>query len=274
MRETGMHASTELITRYVAGDSTIGAHTEWALEAHLESCPVCRARLAEVTSLSASGMSALVDQGWRKLAPVMAVNRPAPARRFRVSAWVTPAMAPWLCAAVFVALLAVAFGSVPDAGSVLFLLAPVVPVLGVAAAWSRGLDPMYELTVSTPRAGLALVLRRTAAVLVAVLPLLAAGSVLVGVSPLVWLLPGLACTLTSLALGSVIGVERAALGVCVVWLLVFLAPVVARLEVLPATAPWSVPVWGGASFLAGAALVARGRALTTLGPGFDEKGGR
>jgi hypothetical protein len=110
----------------------------------------------------------------------------------------------------------------------------------------------------------------------AVLPLLAAGSIVVGVSPLVWLLPSLACTLTSLALGSVIGVERAALGVCVVWLLAFLVPVVARLEALPAHAPWSVPVWGGASFLAGVALVVRGRALTTLAPGFrglGEQGG-
>ena len=60
----------------------------------------------------------------------------------------------------------------PPGPSLLLLLAPVAPLLGVAAAWARGTDPAYELVAATPRAGLYLVLRRTLAVLVVVIPAL------------------------------------------------------------------------------------------------------
>ncbi|CAM5729862.1 hypothetical protein SHIRM173S_01344 [Streptomyces hirsutus] len=82
-------------------------------------------------------------------------------------------MVPWLAMVVSVTLLALLL-DLGDTGSgevsLVLLFAPVLPVLGVAASWSRGLDPAYELTASVPRAGLPLVLRRTASVLGVVVP--------------------------------------------------------------------------------------------------------
>ena len=61
----------------------------------------------------------------------------------------------WLAMVVGVTLLALLL-DLADTGygevSLVLLLAPVLPVLGVAASWSRGLDPAYELTASVPRA--------------------------------------------------------------------------------------------------------------------------
>lgn len=88
-------------------------------------------------------------------------------------------MAPWLAMVLAVTLLALLL-DLTELGSgrvsLMLLLAPVLPVGGVAASWSRDLDPAYELTASTPRAGLQLVLRRTAAVLAVVIPTLLAGA--------------------------------------------------------------------------------------------------
>jgi hypothetical protein len=268
----GTHASAELIGRYVSGDHTITAEAEWALEAHLESCSSCRARLSELTTDHAPEVAAMVTGAWEAMAPTLAASRPAPARRVRawLRTWASPAMIPWMAGAVVVATLATLFGRMiagaPNGDSVLFLLAPLAPVFGVAAAWSTGLDPMHELTVATPRAGLSLLLRRTVAALALVIPLLAVASLLVGTSPVLWLLPSLVCTLTSLALGSVIGVERAAMGIAGLWLLIF-APEVeidGRPPVL--LGEWTAPMWAGIAATAAVVLVLRGSAFNRVSP--------
>jgi hypothetical protein len=266
----GTHASTELIGRYVSGDPTITAEAEWALEAHLESCSSCRARVSELTTDHAPVVAAMVTGAWEAMAPTLAASRPAPARRVRawLTTWASPAMIPWIVSAVVVATLATLFGRMvpggPNGDSVLFLLAPLVPVFGVAAAWSTGLDPMYELAVATPRAGLSLLLRRTVAVLVLVIPLMAVASLLVGTSPVLWLLPSLVCTLTALALGSVIGVERAAMGIAGLWLLIFTPQVVIDGRPPVLLGEWTVPMWAGIGAAAAVVLVLRAAAFTRV----------
>jgi hypothetical protein len=87
-------------------------------------------------------------------------------------------MVPWLAMVGSVTLLALLLDLVDTASgevSLVLLLAPILPVLGVAASWSEGLDPSYELTASVPRAGLYLVLRRTASALAVVIPALLVG---------------------------------------------------------------------------------------------------
>jgi hypothetical protein len=266
----GTHASTELIGRYVSGHPTITAEAEWALEAHLESCSSCRARVSELTTRHAPEVAAMVTGAWEAMAPTLAASRPAPARRVRpwLMTWASPAMIPWIVSAVVVATVATMFGRMiagaPNGDSVLFLLAPLVPVFGVAAAWSTGLDPMYELAVATPRAGLYLVLRRTSAVLVLVIPLMAVASLLVGTSPVLWLLPSLVCTLTALALGSVIGVERAAMGIAGLWLLIFTPEVVIDRRPPVLLGEWTVPMWAGIGTAAAIVLVLRAAAFTRV----------
>ncbi|MCX2733483.1 zf-HC2 domain-containing protein [Saccharopolyspora sp. NFXS83] len=263
------HASEELIAGYVRGDTTISPEQEWALEGHLESCAECRVRLADVPN---EQVSALVLDAWEGIAPELGHVAPAPRRRFRVvlDTWAAPAMLPWIAGALLVAVFAVLLALVsgrPDGDSPLLLFAPVVPVLGVAAAWSTGLDPMHELAVATPRAGLALVLRRTFAALVPVVPLLTGTSLLVGTSPLLWLLPSAACTALSLALGSAVGVHRATLGVAGTWLL--LVGGALFVAELPATVlAWTTtPVWAGVAVVSAVVLVVRAEAFTRLAGG-------
>jgi hypothetical protein len=148
--------------------------------------------------------------------------------------------------------------------SLVLLLAPVAPLLGVAAAWSRGVDPAHELVVACPRAGLDMVLRRTVVVLVVVIPALGVAGWVVGASPAVWLLPCLAFTAGALTLGEVVGLHRAATGLAMSWVAVAVGPslVMGRPSVLLAAA--GVPAWAAVTAAVTAVLLARRRAYTAL----------
>ncbi|MFJ7586688.1 zf-HC2 domain-containing protein [Streptomyces sp. NPDC097617] len=256
------HASPRLIDGYVRGGTDLAADEVWALEAHLEGCRVCRDRLSAAVTAGSPAVAALTEAVWSDLEHRLAAAAPAPPRRLRarLSAWTTPAMTPWLAMVPAVALLALlldltgpGFGEV----SLMLLLAPVLPVCGVAASWSRGLDPAYELTSSTPRAGLQLVLRRTASVLAVVIPTLLAGGWATGVTAAQWLLPCLAFTSMTLALGGVIGVTRAAAVLVFVWAAVVAAPTLATSRTAVALGTDGLPVWGLLLALGVAVLIVR-----------------
>ena len=149
--------------------------------------------------------------------------------------------------------------------SLVLLLAPVAPLLGVAAAWTGRLDPAHELVAASPRAGLYLVLRRALAVLAAVIPILAVAGWAVGASPARWLLPSLVFTIGALALGSVIGVHRAAAGLASFWAAAVITPSLlwARLPVV--LEPVGQPVWIGLLMVVGVLLILRRNAFAGLG---------
>lgn len=149
--------------------------------------------------------------------------------------------------------------------SLVLLLAPVLPVLGVAASWSRGLDPAYELTASVPRAGLYLVLRRTASVLAVVVPALLVAGWLTGVTAAQWLLPCLAFTSATLALGGVVGVTRAAAGLAGLWALAVVAPSLVTSRTAVALQTGSLPGWGALLVLGTAVVIVRRGAYSVLG---------
>lgn len=259
---SGVHASTQLIGGYAEG-ADLPDDQVWALEAHLESCAVCRARLAEVVP---EPVPSLVAGVWATITPELAGQ--APARRRLVSRlvpWATPVMLPWLAMVVLVTATAFLLDRMVslDEGSFLEIFAPLLPVLGVAAAWGPGLDPAYELSAASPRAGLHLVLRRTAAVLVVVLPLLAVAGWLTGATVALWLLPSLAFTTGTLALGGLIGVRRAAWALVLAWTAVLLLPVLAD-QPIWALRGGSIPIWSGLLVLTTAAVALRRNAFTTL----------
>lgn len=241
------HASTELLRSYADGDD-LAADVAWAVEVHLESCADCRARLAA----EADAVTPLLDQVWADLDLTAA---PAPVRRWRwLTTWATPAMGPWLAMTVMVAVLALLADRLigEPFPSLALLLAPIAPVAGVAAAWARGLDPAHELVAATPRAGLYLVLRRTLAVLVMVIPLLA---VTTWTSPVRWLLPCLAFTVTTLALGSFVGVRTAAAALVAGWAALVIGPSLITAQVPVVFDPAALGVW--AAVLAVGAVVLR-----------------
>lgn len=210
------HANTRQLRDYAAGDPALPADEVWAIEVHLESCAQCRASLAG----EATDVAPLVEQVWTQLKPD---TTPAPTRRRWLITWATPAMAPWLAMTIAVTVIAwlVDQWVGPSHLSFALLLAPVAPVAGVAAAWAKGLDPAHELVAATPKAGLYLVLRRTLAVLVVVIPLLVVAT---WTSPVRWLLPCLAFTVATLALGGFVGVRPAAVGLVSAWTLFVVGP--------------------------------------------------
>lgn len=266
------HADVELITAYVTGDAALPADAEWALEAHLEQCAVCRQQVADAVSAHAPAVSILLDDVWVGVAAATdnPADRPAPVRSRLLRAlrrWAPASQLMWLLLSVLVTLAALGLDLLDDFGrtpSLVLLVAPIAPLLPVAAAWAGPLDPMSELTMATPRAGLALVLRRTAAVLVVVIPVLAAAGGLAGVSLAVCLLPGLAFTLGALALGTVLGVDRAAALLGLLWVVAVIAPSLATARLSVVLSPESLPAWVLGGVVAAAVVAVRARAFTTL----------
>ncbi len=99
------------------------------------------------------------------------------------------------------------------------LLAPLVPVLAVVAAYDAT-DPLREVQAGTPYSRLRLALLRATAALVVALPLTTAvGTLVPGLQPLAfaWLLPGLGLTSATLALLTWLDAWSAATGVAVGW---------------------------------------------------------
>ncbi|MFI9273435.1 zf-HC2 domain-containing protein [Kitasatospora sp. NPDC052896] len=266
------HASMRLIDDYARGDTTMAADTLWALEAHLETCATCRGRLSAAVATEAPGIATLLDTVRAGLEPQLDAAVRAPSRRYRprwVSAWLTPVMAPWLAMTVAVTLLALLLDTtgapVFGGASPMVLVAPVLPLCVVAASWSRALDPAHELTASTARAGLPLLLRRTTAVLAVVVPvLLVAGWLTGAMTAAQWLLPSLAFTSTALALGSVVGVTRAAAALVATWGVVIAAPAWTTGRVPLALQPDQLPLWGLLLALGIGSVIARRDAYSAL----------
>jgi hypothetical protein len=215
----------------------------WSLEKHLEACSSCAGRVSD--AVLAGGAAPELA---RARAAVMSVAdaEPRPRRASvtiptaRSGAWTAlrgwavrlgwaagPALRlPWLLALVSVAALAVGMahvGEIAGARPVLLAFAPLLPLAGPALSYGRYADPLHEIAASTPSGGLRLLLIRSAAVLAVSMPLVTVTGVLLPSAPgtpgaATWLLPGLALTLATLALGSYVGCRGAAAGISVMWL--------------------------------------------------------
>jgi hypothetical protein len=201
------HADDALLAGYVAGDA--GPVNGASVEQHLLHCSACRARIA--THLPAAPL----EQVWNRIRQQAEAPAPSPVQRVLVrlgmpeSDALLVAAAPslrssWLfgllvCLGFVV--LAAKFGG--SHGLAYFLLvAPLVPVAGVAVAFGPDVDPAYEVALPTPYSAARLVLLRTAAVLTTSLPLVVLSAVLVpglGRAAFTWLLPALAFSVLVLA---------------------------------------------------------------------------
>src|SRR5690606_33577140 len=194
----------------------------WSVEAHLPECERCRTLLSGLYTADHQRRRRL-DHGWAALSAALPPRGRARAgTRWRAARMLLAsgpaARSAWLVACAIVLVLAAALGVVGAGGAWLGAIAPLVPVLGVAASYGSRLDPAYEVIATTPAGGLRLVLVRTAVVLAATIPVaLVAGYVSGYGSPAAWLLACLALTLAALALGTVLGIERAAVLLAVGW---------------------------------------------------------
>ncbi|MGW1253512.1 zf-HC2 domain-containing protein [Streptomyces sp. NPDC002535] len=218
--------------------------------------------------------------GARNASAAYAPRTPTPLGRWARLWWaVGPALrGSWVVAVLLV--VGGAFGlahgaGVQEARGLLLALSPVLPLAGVAVSYGRHADPMYEITTATPSGGLRLLLTRTAAVLAVCVPLLTAGGALLPPvagfpGAAAWLLPGLALTLATLALGSFVGCRAAAATLGGGWLLAVTGPLLGPADTA-ASATTLAPYFSGPAAQGGwaAAAVACAALLALRRRSFD-----
>lgn len=210
---------------------SVTAATASAIEAHLLSCASCRAALANVATSDLGGLAKQqvvwdgvlerVDQPTRSISERLLCSMRVPADTAKLLA-TTPALRlAWLAAVAFVAALAGAAARMDGDGPwLLLVIAPLLPVAGVATAYGPALDPTYEIGVAAPMSGLRLTLLRTLAVIATTMPLLAVAALVApgdGWAMFGWVLPSFALVAITLALSTAMSPVRAGVVVGVGW---------------------------------------------------------
>lgn len=220
------HANDQLLADYASGD--IDDASAFSLEAHLLACVPCRAEVAAAVD------PARMRATWAAVDASLDVPRPGPVEWLILRLGVRPHLArllaatpalrlSWLSAVVMTLAFSVAaaYGGQGERAQLVFLLlAPLLPVAGVAAAFSPGADPAAELSLASPYGGFRLLLVRTVAVMTATTSLAAVAAVaLPGLNLLAaaWLVPALALGVACLAVGTFLRPVTAAATVAVVW---------------------------------------------------------
>jgi hypothetical protein len=221
----GWHADPVLLSSYLAG--ALDAVTGASVEQHVNRCESCRRSVSHLLEPQ------LVERTWAGIRDAV-VRPPLPvpirlARRLGLpeSTAVLLAAAASLRSAWLVgAFLSLSFATLAaylSDGTALapfLLVAPLAPVLGVAAAYGPRQDSLEALVATAPYGRTRLILLRTLAVLVSVLPVTALlGLALPG--PLwlaaAWLGPALALVPVLLALAGFVGPRAAATVVLLGW---------------------------------------------------------
>jgi hypothetical protein len=236
------HAGEDLLAEYAAG--TLQTVAVWSVEAHLTGCARCR-----------SALSAHVDAGRLARNRSVLLVRAALGDRGRMRRLLgrcglpdhllrllgaTPSLRrSWLLSVIGVLAVvageaaAVKYGWIPGGGpgrlagyrdpevlAPFLLLAPLLVLAAVAAAFLPMFDPGYRLAVAAPFSGFTLLLVRTLSALTAALvPVIAAAFVLPGPGwlPVALLLPSLALCAFAMAAATVMGPRAAAVTAGVLW---------------------------------------------------------
>lgn len=217
------HIDQEVLDRYQSG--VADRITAASIEAHLTACAECRGRVpveADWLEQSWTRIADLVEPGDRLPVERFLTFLGVPAHLARVMA-VTPSLRPsWLIAVALTLLFAAVVSRVnPSPAFDLFVvLAPLVPVAGVAVAYGRIGDPAHEITVATPVDPLRLLLLRAA--IVTGFALVVALGIDLGMPSShvtgLWILPALALTLSTLAIGAHLRMWLAAATSAFAWL--------------------------------------------------------
>lgn len=272
------HVAQETLTGYV--DGTVDAVAGSSVEQHLVQCADCRAEVGRLVGPVAE--DPVLSRAWDGMLDRVEAPRPTLVERLLVRLGVAaedalllgtaPAFrTPWLAAtlaSVFFAALAAA--SADSRGMLLYLLvAPLIPVAGVALAYGPDADETWELGVAAPYSSVRLLLLRTVAVLVTTLPVIVGvGLLLPGQTPaaVAWLAPSLAGVALTLAAATWVSPGHAAVGVSCAWV-----ALIAALSGPAFSMPWLVlaperlPAYLAVAVVSGLVLRARIGRLHHLG---------
>ena len=225
---TTWHADTSLLDAYASG--RLGALEAASVEQHLDHCAACRGLVRPFVDRTDP---LVLDRMWdqvrdgaeRPALPAVVrlarrVGLPEPTAVLLASttalrtAWLTSSLV-----AVGFALLASRVAGA-DALWPFLLVAPLVPVLGVATAYGPADDPGEALAVTAPYGRTRLIWVRTVAVLVSCLPATALlGLLLPGPDwvAVAWLGPALTIVPVLLALAGFVGPRYAAAALAIAW---------------------------------------------------------
>jgi hypothetical protein len=221
------HVAPEQLARYADGDAEQAQ--AFSIEAHLPACAQCRddiAKLVDGARLARSweGIELRLDAPRRGPVEVALVRLGVPDHAARLLG-ATPALRlSWLLACALVLGFAVWAAGAREHGEYWFLvLAPLLPLAGVAAAYGPDVDPTYEIALAAPLRSFGLLLIRALAVLVTTSVMAAVAALaLDGLQwgAVAWLAPSLGLTLASLALSTRIAPAAACASLAAVWMLV------------------------------------------------------
>lgn len=248
------HADRNLLASYAAGQ--VDRTAAWSIEAHLMACAACRAalsahvdagRLARNRSVLlvrlASGEDGLARRLLRRCGvPDYLVTLLAATPSLRRS-WLL-SVAGVLGVVTGEAALVKYYGMASVGWDAylrqevlvpLVLLAPLLALAGVAAAFIPLFDPACRLAIAAPFSGLTLLLARAVSALAAaMIPVTCAAFLAPGPGwlPAAFLLPSLALCAITLAAGTVISPMAAAIGAGTLWALPVLLLTVTRLPLV------------------------------------------
>jgi len=267
------HVDDHVWGAYAAG--RLDPVAEASVDAHVARCADCRDRAR------AHAPSATAERVWTQVRETITTpRRPAPARALRrlglrdddlvILSASDSMLVPWATAVGFAVVCACLVGfaglSPLNRHATFLAMAPLVPVLAVAAAYDA-LDPLRELTAPTPYSTLRLALLRATASLAVALPVTAAiGLVVPGLQDLawVWLAPSFGLTLAALVLLTWWEAPVAAAMVCAVWVgSVVVVRTRGTVDVL--TAPVAQVAFAAAGIALAATLVLRTSTLRIQG---------
>lgn len=222
---SGWHLDADTLDRYVTGVAAPALAA--SVEAHVVRCGPCRARMVPAVDLPR------LDRIWDEVVERVDAPVPAPVERLLLRLGIrddtarllaaTPSLrGAWFLSVLAVLALALAAAHATERGVVVFLaLAPILPVAGVAAAFSPLTDPVHEVTAAAPYSSFRLLVIRSAAVLTATALLAGAAAALLPAAPwlaLAWLLPALALTAGTLALSTWFEPLYSALALATLWI--------------------------------------------------------
>jgi hypothetical protein len=271
------HVPEDALRTWAGGAGGIAAAA--SVEQHLLACPHCQDAVAAMSRDADPGLLTLdLEASWGAIReqvepqPMNVLGRALRRLGMRETDALVLSTAPaltaaWVTGVVLVAAFALlAPGWSPGRGLAVFLvLAPLLPVAGVATAYGYETDPTHELTLAAPYSKIRLLLLRTGIVVATCVPI-----TLVAAIPLegpwwvsvVWLLPAAAFVLATLAAATYVPPAYAAGAVVMIWIGVT-GPAVIRREpevLLDATALVSYVV---IAVVAGIVFTTRFRHLAT-----------
>jgi hypothetical protein len=221
------HADTAVLDRYARGQLD-DIHAA-SVEAHVTRCAQCRQAAAAVVDRRAlTAIKLRLDdrlddpRPGRLVRGLTAIG--VPDRDARLIAGSLSLETSWCAAslvAVCFALLAASAHSSRVALGLFLVIAPLVPLVGVALAFGRRADPAFEIAQSCPTSGFRIVLVRALAVVTMTVPVLVVLSLPFGtILAFAWLLPAAAMAAVALAAGTWVRLVHAAMGLTVLWALV------------------------------------------------------